>query len=314
MAKLKLTLPGLYISPLTCFDEEGKIDKFKVKRQLKYVMDVCRPSLLGICAVEAQEYQFLADDERENYIRWLAKLVDKRCPTVVGVSHPSYRQSLRLLRVAEELDASAIQILIPRRVSGGKPRLVEIREYVEAIATSSSLPVVLYHHPGPGAELSVDGLLALAKLPNVAAIKESSRDMRHIGLLLNRVPRGIHVWLGMEAMLTGLQLGAAGSAMPPPGSGLARLLLDAFNDGDFRRAAEVQRIMNTIPAQWFEYGLTAVMKASMSILDIDCGIPYPPFGTIPDDARRALETFWRSLGREVLERVSGRASEKAGIA
>jgi 4-hydroxy-tetrahydrodipicolinate synthase len=314
MSKLKLTLPGLYISPLTCFDDEGKIDKFKVEKQLSYVMDVCRPSLLGICAVEAQEYQFLSDDEREQYIRWLSKLVSKRCPTVVGVSHPSYRRSLQLVRVAQEINASAIQILIPRRPSGGKVRSAEVLDYVEAIATSSPLPVVVYHHPGPGADVSVDGLLALAKLPNVVAIKESSRDMRHIGLLLNQVPSGIQVWVGMEAMLTGLQLGAAGSAMPPPGSGLARLLLDAFNEGNFARASELQRIVNTMPAQWFEYGLTTVMKESMSIIGIDCGSPYPPFGTMPDDSRRALEKFWRSLGKEILDRVSGRSSEEAVIA
>ena len=55
----------------------------------------------AVAGVEAQEYQYLSDDERRLLIRETIAMIDGRVPALVGVSHASYRTSIKLAEYAQ---------------------------------------------------------------------------------------------------------------------------------------------------------------------------------------------------------------------
>jgi 4-hydroxy-tetrahydrodipicolinate synthase len=94
----------------------------------------------------------------------------------------------------------------------------------------------------------------------------------------------------MQMLLATLQLGGSGATMPPPGSEIARAVIDAFVAKDYEHAAEIQLQFALFPSKWMHRGLAPAMKAAMNLIGIPAGDPYPPYSPLPRDELAALET------------------------
>jgi 4-hydroxy-tetrahydrodipicolinate synthase len=293
-SKLDWKLPGNVVPPITPFTGDGKVDYKTLAAEIDYVIVSSRPAAIAVAAVEAQEYQYLSDDERRRLIRETIAMIDGRVPALVGISHASFRTSIELAEYARELGASAVQLLLPNRPSGGPATTAEIVSYFEHISTATPLPVVAYHNQGPGADMSVKGVLEVLALDNVVALKESSRNQRYLAQLLHgaREKQLAHIFTTLEVLLGTLNLGAAGGTMPPPGSALSAILVEAFHAGNLKRAMRVQQLLSVMPALWVQHGLVSVSKTSLRALGLDCGVSYPPFGPVPQTAVDEMGAFW----------------------
>ena len=264
-------------------------------REIDYVVASSRPAAICVAGVEAQEYQYLSEAERRTLIRETIGLIGGRVPALVGVSHASFLRSIELAAYAHELGASAVQLLLPNRPSGGAPTTAEVVSYFESIARESPLPVVAYHNQGPGADLGVPALVEVLSIDGVVGLKESSRNQRFLANLLREAQtRKLGaIFTTLEVLVGTLILGAAGGTMPPPGSAVARLLVDAFVANDFPTAVRAQQLLSEMPARWIGAGIVAVCKASLRALGVDCGTTYPPFGAVPAAHVAEIEDFWR---------------------
>lgn len=302
-SKLNWKLPGNVVPPITPFTEDGAVDYKTLKTEIDYVITSSRPAAIAVAAVEAQEYQYLSDAERRLLIRETIAMIDGRVPALVGISHASYRTSIALAEYAKELGASAVQLLLPNRPSGGPATTAEIVAYFELISTATPLPVVAYHNQGPGADMTVKGLLEVLALDNVVALKESSRNQRFLAQLLHdsQEKKLAHIFTTLEVLLGTLILGASGGTMPPPGSALSAILVEAYDAGDIKRAIRVQQLLSIMPAQWVHFGLVAVSKSSLRALKLDCGVTYPPFSAMPQSAVAEIEAFWKTARAEFPE-------------
>lgn len=283
--------PAAIVPVLTAFDSDGNLDWAAMSTEVEYLLEVVRPAMVAVAAVEVSEYQYLSEAERAQLIRGLARRLRKRVPFMVGISHPSPRQAWQWAALAEEEGADAVQLLLPQRASGGQPSRRELLAYVQAVASRTSLPLFLYHNPGPGTEVGPMDLEALAKVPEVAGIKESSRNLRHIGWAQALLPERVGYFVTMEVLLSGFGLGAAGGTMPPPAALVGRRLLDAAAAGRWDEAQALQRVFGEFPARWMSYGLAAVMKAAMEAVGVPIGDPYPPDARLGGEDREALQAY-----------------------
>lgn len=293
-ALIDWNLPGNIVPPVTPFDADGRVDVAALRAEIDYVIAAARPAAVCVAGVEAQEYQYLSERARRDLIRETIAAIDGRAPALVGVSHASYRASIELAHYAAGLGASAVQLLIPNRPSGGAPTTKEVVSYFELIARESPLPVVAYHNQGPGADLKLAALLEVLAIDRVIGHKESSRNQRFLGVLIREAEsRGIaHIFTTMEVLFPTLLLGASGGTMPAPGAAISALLVEAVRNGDLATAAELHALHSEMPARWVDHGLVAVMKVSLRALGIDCGDTYPPFGSVPPAHAREIEAFW----------------------
>jgi len=288
--------PELIVAPLTPFTADLEVDGRALRRQIDYVIEDCRATMVVAAGVETQEYTYLALDQRKALIRRTIECVDRRVPVMVGVSHPSFRTAVELAHLAEELGAAAVQLLAPLRPFAGPPTQSELIAYFETIARETALPMTLYLNPGPGADVSVADTIALAKLSRVQLIKESSRDLARVSRLIVEIDRAGHAryFTTMQMLLASLQLGGSGATMPPPGAEIARHIIDAFLARDYERATELQLQFALFPSRWMHRGLAPVMKAALNLIGIPAGDPYPPYAALNCDEIGALAAVLRT--------------------
>ncbi|MGA7974522.1 MAG: dihydrodipicolinate synthase family protein [Pseudolabrys sp.] len=282
--------PGLIVAPLTPFTSELELDEPALQRQIDYVVKGCGATMVVAAGVETQEYTYLSFEQRKALIRRTIEFVGGRIPVMVGISHPSFKTAVELAHEAEKLGAAAVQLLAPLRPFAGPPAQTDLIAYFEAIGRETSLPITLYLNPGPGADVSIPDTVALAKLPCVQLIKESSRDLARVSRLVVEIDRAGHAryFTTMQMLLATLQLGGSGATMPPPGAEIARRVIDAFLAKDYERAAELQRQFALFPSKWMHRGLAPVMKAAMNLIGVPLGAPYPPYAPLSRDEIAAL--------------------------
>lgn len=288
--------PELIVAPLTPFTADLEVDGPALRRQIDYVIEDCRATMVVAAGVETQEYTYLSLEQRKALIRQTIEFVDGRVPVMVGISHPAFKTAIGLAHDAEELGAAAVQVLAPLRPFAGPPTQADLVAYFEAIGRDTSLPLTLYLNPGPGADVSVPDTIALAKLPCIKLIKESSRDLLRVSRLIVEIDRAGHAryFTTMQMLLATLQLGGSGATMPPPAAEIARAITDAFVAKDFERAAALQLQFALFPARWMHRGLAPVMKAAMNLIGIPVGEPYPPYVSLTPDERTAMAAVLRA--------------------
>lgn len=291
-----MAVPGLIVAPLTPFTADLEVDEPALRREIDYVVRDCGATMVVAAGVETQEYTYLSLEQRKGLIRRTIEGVDRRVPVMVGISHPSFKTSVELAHFAESLGAAAVQLLAPLRPFAGPPTQADLIAYFEAVARETRLPITLYLNPGPGADVSIADTVALARLPSVQLIKESSRDLARVSRLIVEIDRAGHAryFTTMQMLLATLQLGGSGATMPPPGSEIARHVIDAFVAGDHERAAALQLQFALFPSKWMHRGLAPVMKAAMNLIGVPVGDPYPPYGSLTAEETSALAAVLRT--------------------
>jgi 4-hydroxy-tetrahydrodipicolinate synthase len=288
--------PGLIVAPLTPFTADLAVDASALKREIDYVVADCGATMVVAAGVETQEYTYLSLEQRKALIRSTIELVDRRVPVMVGISHPSFRTAIELAHAAERLGAAAVQLLAPLRPFAGAPTQSDLVGYFQAIGRETGLPITLYLNPGPGADVSVADAVALAQLPCVQLIKESSRDLARVSRLIVEIDRAGHAryFTTMQMLLATIELGGSGATMPPPAAEIARRVIDAFAAGDHARAASLQLQFALFPSRWMHRGLAPVMKAAMNLIGVPVGDPYPPYAPLSRDEMAALASVLRT--------------------
>ena len=286
-----MQLPGLIVAPLTPFKTSDlSVDWQALERQIDYICNDCKASMISVAGVETSEYHYLSFAGRRELITRTAEMIGKRCELVVGVSHANTGTAMELVELAHSLGAAAAQVLAPQRPYGGQPGTAELVDYFGAIADRSPLPLLLYLNPGPGAEVGLDATIAITKLDKVKYVKESSRDLARVSRLIVEIDHAGHAryFTTMQMLLITLMLGGSGATMPPPACYIAAKIIDAFVAKDYETAAKLQLEFALFPSKYQSKGLAPVMKAAMEIIDRPLGDPYPPFPALTAAEKTSL--------------------------
>lgn len=294
----KLKIPGTMVPPLTPFGEDLRVDYEVLKKEVDYIIKECKADAVTAAGVETQEYQYLNLVDRKELISRTIEFTGNRCYVVVGVSHPSIKVVMELVDLAHDKGADAIQLLAPNRPYGGPSTQREVIDYFKAVSGHSSLPIVAYHNPGPGANLSPDTLAKLAEIDNVEFFKESSREMKHLVRLVESIEGEgtAHVFTTMEVLLPTLLLGASGGTMPPPAAYLGNKVNELYSKGDIEGAAEVQKKFSSFPGKWGPYGLAPLMKFALDQIGLNTGKPFPPFASLDGVDTKELKETVEKMG------------------
>ncbi len=287
---------GLIVPPLTPFTDKLTVDYASLSRQIDYIINDCKASMIVAAGVEAQEYHYLSFDQRKELVSKTIEFVGGRCPVAAGVSHPNVKTVLELAEFAKKQGATAIQLLAPLRPFGGPPSDGDLAAYFSAVDKETPLPIVLYLNAGPGADVSIKMTTELAKLPNVKYIKESSRDLARVSRLIAEIeyPGHAQYYTTMQMLLATLELGGSGATMPPPGAEIARHIIDFFKAGNITEAARIQKEFSLFPARWMHRGLTPTLKAAMKIIGRNSGDMFPPYQGVSKEEYVELEAYLKT--------------------
>ena len=124
------------------------------------------------------EVPTLSADEHAAVIGAAVEVAAGRVPIIAGCGNYSTAQSLRMMKVARDLGADAALVVVPYY---NRPSQAGIAAHFRALAQGCDLPIIVYNVPGRTvADISVETLAELARLPSVVGIKDATGNLGRV--------------------------------------------------------------------------------------------------------------------------------------
>ena len=215
----------------------------------------------------------LSDAEKLAIIRRARSFLRDRCTIIAGTGSNDTDHAISLSRLAQEAGADALLVVTPYYNKATPEGLVV---HYSAVAAAVHIPVIVYNVPSrTGLDVPVEVCRELARIPNIAGIKEASPDISKIARLRAECPPEFAIWSGNDDQAAAVMaLGGAGvisvvsNLFPEEVQAMALAALD----GDFDTASDLQlKLLPLIQALFREVNPIPV-KAAMKRLGYDCGI------------------------------------------
>jgi len=148
-------------------------------------------------------------DEKLDVVRVALEASHGRVPILAGVAEYTTVTACRFARDAERVGADGLMVL-PAMVYKSDAR--ETMTHFRAVARSTGLPVMCYNNPSVyGVDLTPELFAKMADEANLAAIKESSEDVRRLTDLKNLTGDRYALLQGVDDLaLEGALMGARG--------------------------------------------------------------------------------------------------------
>jgi 4-hydroxy-tetrahydrodipicolinate synthase len=199
---------GVIPAITTPFGADGLVDHGFLARHARVLIDAgCR----GIVPLGSLgEAATLSFAEKVEVLETLVRAAAGRAPIIPGIAALSTDEAVRLARAAERVGAKGLMVLPPYVYSTDAR---EMGAHVSAVIGATPLPCMLYNNPVAYKTDFVPAQIAefAARLPNLAAVKESSADVRRFAGIHALVGDRLELLVGMDdAIVEGLAMGAVG--------------------------------------------------------------------------------------------------------
>lgn len=205
---MKMVWRGVMPATTTAFDEHLNIDHAFVAKHAKWLVDngcaaIVAPGSLGESAT-------LSFDEKLALWNTLIEVVGERVPVVAAIASLSTEEAVALAMRAEEAGCSGLMVL-PPYVYRSEWR--EMKAHLKAVFRATNLSCMLYNNPvAYGTDFLPEQIRELAsEHENLAAVKESSTDVRRITWIKELVGDRLDISVGVDdAIVEGIAVGAVG--------------------------------------------------------------------------------------------------------
>lgn len=267
---------------VTPFDERGELDLGEAQRLARWLVDRGNDGL--VVAGSTGEGQTLDARERVELWRAVKDAVGNDAVVVANAGSNSTRESVAAVEEATSAGVHAILAVVPYY---NKPTQSGMLAHFGAIADATPLPVVVYNIPGrTAANMLPETLFELARThSNLVGVKESSGDLKQIGLILRGRADGFVVWAGDDHLfLPCLALGADGvvgvaSHLCSPEY---RRMLDAYRAGRTEEAAALHASLLPLIDALFATTSPIPVKWAMRQLGFNLGECRLPLDDMPE--------------------------------
>ncbi len=191
----------------TQFDENHQLDLKTFQKNLDAQIEAgVHGIILGGTLGEAST---ITAEERGLLLETTLSKTKGRIPVIMNIAEQATKEAVRLAEQAEAEGASGLMLLPPMRY---KATDAETVEYFSSVATSTSLPIMIYNNPVDyKIEVTLDMFEQLSKFKNINAVKESTRDTTNVTRMINRFGDRFSILCGVDTIaLECLMMGATG--------------------------------------------------------------------------------------------------------
>jgi 1-pyrroline-4-hydroxy-2-carboxylate deaminase len=199
---------GVFPAITTPFLPDLAIDFARLRRQVGWLIDQGCDGIVPLGSLG--EGATLSFDEKGAVLAACREAAAGRVPVVAGVAALSTAEAAALAQDAAARGCDGLMVL-PPYVYVGDER--ETAAHFRAVIGATPLPCMLYNNPiAYRTDVRTGELAALcAALPNLAAVKESSGDVRRVTAIRALLGERLAVFIGVDDLvLEGVQAGAVG--------------------------------------------------------------------------------------------------------
>ncbi|WP_243283389.1 dihydrodipicolinate synthase family protein [Clostridium butyricum] len=253
---------GVIPAVLTVFDKEENIDEVGMRQLVSFLID---KGVNGLYLTGSTGEGFtMTSEERKKVVEIVIDETAGRVPVVVHVGAIGTKISIDLAKHAESVGADGISSVPPFYWKFNENQIIK---YYEDIASSCSIPMIVYNVPLVGL-LGMNAIKRLAKIENVKGIKYTALSQYEITQIKDEVGEEFLVYSGADEMaMSGLIAGADGivgsfyNIMPE----LFINIYDAVKNKDLDEAQRLQKqavevIMYALQLPSFYAGMKVILK------------------------------------------------------
>ncbi|RYG46259.1 dihydrodipicolinate synthase family protein [bacterium] len=212
-------------------------------------------------------------EEKREVMRMTIDVANGRVPVLSGVAELSTAAAVAWVQEVEKLGAQGAMVM---PCMAFRPDREETMAHYSTVATSTSLPLIVYNNPiSYHADIVPDMFAELAKYENLVAIKESSGDVRRMTDIFNVVGDRYTIFAGVDDLaLESVLLGAKGWIA---GVGLAfpeenQRLWELATSGQWDAARALYRWYT--PLLHLDVGLKFVQNIKLLLQEVGLGTEY----------------------------------------
>jgi dihydrodipicolinate synthase/N-acetylneuraminate lyase len=153
------------------------------------------------------EASTLTLEEKETLVKY--SLDRGELPVLFNIAEGATRDAARQAALAAKWGARGLMLLPPMRYKSDHRETVA---FFRAVAQSTDLPILIYNNPVDyKIEVTLGMFDELLELPNIEAVKESTRDITNVTRLINRFGDRLKILTGVDPIATeALLMGAHG--------------------------------------------------------------------------------------------------------
>ena len=198
---------GIYPAVTTKFTDDDKLDLVAFGQNIEAQIEAgVSGIILGGTLGEASS---LTKDEKQQILKFTLELSDGRVPVILNIAEQTTKNAIAFVSNAQENGANGLMLLPPMRYHS------DVREtlaYFTAVAASTELSIMIYNNPVDyKVNVDIEMFKVLSDIPNITAIKESSRDITYLTRLKIAFGDRFRILSGVDNLaLESLLLGADG--------------------------------------------------------------------------------------------------------
>lgn len=198
---------GVFPAVTTQFTRNDELDLPLFEKNLQAQLDAgVHGIVLGGTLGEAST---LTTSEKETLVRFTIEKIDRKTPVILNIAESSTKDAMEQTSNAIKWGADGLMLLPPMRYKSDHRETVT---YFKTIAGATELPIMIYNNPVDyKIEVTLDMFDELQTCKNIAAVKESTRDVSNVTRMKNRFGNRFSILCGVDTIaLEELLLGADG--------------------------------------------------------------------------------------------------------
>lgn len=203
-----MNFAGVMPAMTTAFDKDSNVDHAFVARHAQWLVENGCTGI--VCLGSLGEAPTLRFEEKAHILKTVVAALDGKAPVVAAISALSTAEAVELAKAAQAVGCSGLMIL-PPYVYKGDWR--ENKAHVAAILKATPLKGMLYNNPvSYGVDYFPEQIAELAQeFPNLAAVKESSTDVRRVTAIRALIRDRLALCVGVDDVIVeGIAAGAVG--------------------------------------------------------------------------------------------------------
>lgn len=294
---MSLQFGRLLTAMVTPFHPDGMVDYEGAKRLANQLLEDGNDGLV-ICGTTG-EAPTLSSDEKVQLWKAVRDAVGPDVPIVAGTGSYCTRSTIALSQKAQEAGADGLLLVSPYY---NKPSAQGMLEHFAAIHEATSIPIMLYNIPGrTGVEIPPETLAQLAKLPRMAAVKQSLPigPVGKLICLLKDSGDELLTYSGDDPQtLPQLSLGGVGlvSVAAHVAGPQIRQMIDLFLAGKVQEAADLHMRLLPLFDVLFITSNPAPVKYALELMGRPAGPVRLPLAALTDSERSQVRQVMESLG------------------
>ena len=279
---------------VTPFRKDGSLDLDGARSLARHLVEHGSDGL--VIAGTTGEAPTLSLAEKRDLWAEVVAAVRGRAAVIAGTGTYSTAESIELTEAAEAAGVDAVLVVTPYY---SRPPQSGLLAHFRAVASATSLPVVLYDIPSRTArKIEHPTLLELARVPNIVGVKDAAGDLAGTARLAAEAP-GFTIWSGDDSLtLPTLAVGGSGVvsvASHVAGNRIAEMVA-AHGKGDTEGAAHINRELVALYEVLFITANPIPVKAALEMLGLPAGPVRLPLVDATKEERARIHSVLSSLG------------------